>query len=377
MAPSRALAWEKTVIMRDDAFFVARCARGLEPQLAAEILQRGLGGITAAGHRSVRFRARRPYDTAVTELRTADDLFLLAARRSDVGTGKAGLPALGELAERADPERLHRHRGTLVPHLTGTPPGVEVSASFLGRRNFTRYDAEDAVGGALAARLGVPYHRRRTQGAPPPDYAPWRLTLDGTEATLLLRVTPRPLHRRPYRQVTVPGSLHPPLAAAMTELAAIGPGHRVLDPCCGAGTLLIEAALAHPEAARYQGYDIDPTALEAARANTSTASLPRIRLHRADAGRLPLPAASVDRIVCNPPWGTQVEARARLAKAPAAWWRELHRLLTPTGTAVLLLPTPTALSPAIQAGLLPTHAQRIHLAGTVVYLVKLERGGGR
>ncbi|WBB58057.1 methyltransferase domain-containing protein [Streptomyces sp. WMMC500] len=362
--------------MRDDAHFVARCARGLEPQLAAEILRNELGSITATGHRSVHFRARRPYDTGVTELRTADDVFLPAARGRDVGTTKAGLPELGRLAGRCDPARLLRHRNALVPHLTGTPPGVEVSASFLGRRSFTRYDAEDAVGRALAARLDVPYHARRTGGAPPPDYAPWRLTLDGTEATLMLRITPRPLHRRPYKQSTVPGSLHPPLAAAMAGLAAIGPGHTVLDPCCGAGTLLIEAALAHPEAARYQGYDIDPAALDAARANSATAALDRIRIHRADAGRLPLPDASVDRIVCNPPWGTQVHPRARLAAAPSAWWRELRRLLTPTGSAVLLLPTPGPLSPAIRAGLLPTHTQRVHLAGSVTYLVRLELGSG-
>jgi len=357
--------------MRDDVHFVARCARGLEPQLATEILQRELGSITAIGHRSVHFRARRPYDTGVTGLRTADDVFLLGARGRDVGRTKAGLPELAALVREADPEELLHHRTALAT--TGKAPGVEVSASFLGRRSFNRYDAEDAVGDALAARLKVPYHPRRTQGAPPPDYAPWRLTLDGTRATLLLRVTPRPLHRRPYKQSTVPGSLHPPLAAAMTRLADIGPGHTVLDPCCGAGTLLIEAALAHPEAARYQGYDIDPTALEAARANRTTASLDRIRIHRADAGRVPLPDTTVDRIVCNPPWGTQVAAKARLAKAPTAWWQELTRLLTPTGTAVLLLPTPTPLSPAIEAGLLPTHTQRIHLSGTPTYLIKLEK----
>lgn len=358
--------------MRDDARFVARCARGLEPQLAAEILRLELGGITAVGHRSVHFRAWRPYDTGVTALRTADDVFLLAARIPESATTRAALPALEKLTTKANPERLLRHRNRLVPH-GGKPAGVEVSASFLGRRSFNRYDAEDAVGHTLAARLDVPYHPRRTGAAPPPDYAAWRLTLDGTGATLMLRITPRPLHRRPYKRQSVPGSLHPPLAAAMTGLADIGPGHTVLDPCCGAGTLLIEAALAHPEAARFQGYDIDRTALAAARANKAAASLDRIRIRRADAGGLPLPDGSVDRIVCNPPWGTQVHAQASLATAPSAWWRELHRLLTPTGTAVLLLPTPTLLAPAIHAGLVPTHTQRVHLSGTPAFLIRLER----
>ncbi|MFW6692731.1 methyltransferase domain-containing protein [Streptomyces sp. MAR4 CNX-425] len=359
--------------MRDDAHFVARCARGLEPQLAAEILQLELGGVTAVGHRTVRFRAWRPYDPGVTELRTADDVFLLAAadRETGTGTGRSTLSALHRLATRTNPEQLLRHRDALLPHPTGRTAGVEVSASLLGRRRFNRYDAEDAVGHALAARLGVPYHPRRTEGAPPPGYAAWRLTLDGTGATLLLRITPRPLHRRPYKQRSVPGTLHPPLAAAMTTLADIGPGHTVLDPCCGAGTLLIEAALAHPEAAHYRGYDIARTALEAARANKKEAATDHIRVHRGDAGRLPLASATVDRVVCNPPWGTQVDPRARLAESPAAWWRELRRVLTPTGSAVVLLPTPAPLAEALRSGLLPTHIQRVHLAGTPTYLVKL------
>jgi hypothetical protein len=222
----------------------------------------------------------------VPPLRTADDVFLLAAQRPDIGTTRPALHDLIELADRTDTGHLlslRRKATTPAREITG----IDVSASFLGRRTFTRYNAEDVGGPSLARRLGVPYHSRRTGAAPPPGCCGWRLTLDGTRATLMLRVDDRPLHRRAYKQHTVPGTLHPPLAAAMAALAGIRPGHTVLDPCRGAGTLLIEAALARPDA-RFHGYGLSVDAVAAARANAG--GLP-VAVRRSDAGRLPLPDA--------------------------------------------------------------------------------------
>jgi 23S rRNA G2445 N2-methylase RlmL len=337
---------------------VARCVRGLEPALAAEILRCGLGTITRLGHREVHFRAQRPAPEA-TVLRTADDVFLLAARMPDPGPSKAALGALSGLAAEAD--------------LRDAPPvtGVEVSASFLGRRNYNRHDAEDAVGPALAARLDAPYHSRRDGIAPPPSHSGWRLTLDGTHATLMLRIADQPLHRRPYKRRTIPGTLHPPLAAAMAQLAGIDPGHVVLDPCCGAGTLLIEAAHLQPQA-RYRGFDAAQASLQAARANArGLEGLPRVDLRRADAGDLPLQDASVDRVLSNPPWGTQVNPSGLLARDPARLWSELRRVLTPKGIAVVLIPDPSALTAAYRNGLTAVHLQQVRVSGTHSHLTQL------
>ncbi|WP_369174801.1 hypothetical protein AB5J49_45920 [Streptomyces sp. R28] len=87
-----------------------------------------------------------------------------------------------------------------------------------------------------AERAGVPYHARRHGELAPPGHSGWRLTPDGTHATLLLRLGRRPAHRRAYRNATIAGTLHPPVAAAMAQAAELRPGQRVLDPCCGAGT---------------------------------------------------------------------------------------------------------------------------------------------
>lgn len=345
---------------------VARCIRGLEPEVAAEVLESGLGSVTRLGHREVHFRLHSSRPEQIPALRTADDLFLSAARRPDIGTTKHDLQALTELVALADTDLLVRLRRALT-QAPAEVPGIDVSASFLGRRTFSRFDAEDVLGTALAERLGVPYHSRRTGDAPPPGYWGWRLTLDGAHAALMMRVGDRPLHRRSYKQRMIKGTLHPPLAAAMAALAGIRPDHTVLDPCCGAGTLLIEAALARP-GARLYGFDLSPDAVAAARANA--AAVP-VHVDRGDAGRLPLPDASVDRVLCNPPWGAQVHPRGLLADSPSRWWTELRRVLVPDGAAVLLLPTSETLTDAIRHGLVPVHVQGVRISGAQSFIVGL------
>ncbi len=52
-----------------------------------------------------------------------------------------------------------------------------------------------------------------------------------------------PLHKRGYRQESVEAPIQESLAAAILRLAKYSPQDVMLDPCCGSGTLLIEAAL--------------------------------------------------------------------------------------------------------------------------------------
>ncbi|KAB2347063.1 methyltransferase domain-containing protein [Actinomadura rudentiformis] len=341
---------------------MARCVRGLEPALGTEILQTGSATIDWIGHREVGFRTGDD-----VRLRTADDVFLLVRRRDDVGPHKRDLAALAEMARTVDLEGLARER-----RIRGGPAGfggIEISASFLGRRTYNRYDIEDAVGGVLAERAGVPYHSRRHGEPPPPGHSGWRLTLDGTHATLLLRLGRRPAHRRAYKNATIPGTLHPPVAAAMAQAAALHPGQRVLDPCCGAGTLLIEAHHTVPGTALL-GFDLDPAARRAARQNAGPFP---IAVEHGDAGALPVADRSIDRVLCNPPWGEQVGAGGRLAGHPERWWRELARVLTDEGRAVVLLPEARGLGHALALGLAPVHVQQLSLFGSRPLMVQLER----
>jgi len=296
------------------ARLLARTVRGMEILVADEIRERGLGQVDLIGHREVHFTSPDPA-AAIHALSTADDVLLVAAVLHGIGHTKDDLRHLTELGD-----------------LTWAPRRpFDVSATVVGARRFGRYDVEDTVGAHLSRLLGVPYHSRRGGVRPPPGTTSWRVTIEGKRATVAVRPADRPAHRRAYKVASVPGTLHPPVAAAMVRLAGISPGDVVLDPCCGAGTLLIEAS---GTGARLLGADADPVALRAASANAAGRAVHWIR---SDAGALPLRTGSVDRILVNPPWDRQVAAQGELAIDPAHLWSEARRVLRPGGHLVALL----------------------------------------
>ncbi|MEW9553102.1 TRM11 family methyltransferase [Nonomuraea sp. NPDC050783] len=328
-------------------FAVARAVHGIEPLVATEIRRSGAGVVRGMRHREVWFEATG--GTGLPALRTADDVLLAAAVVDGIGRDRSAL------------RRLARAARGLDPALLGVPAGaagVEVSASFVGRRNYTRFEVEDAVGAELARPLRVPYHSRGGGGRPPHGAMAWRVTIEEDRAVIAVRPARRPLHRRAYKTASVRGTLHPPLAAAMAELARLDGARTVLDPCCGAGTTLIEARALAPRA-RFLGFDHSPAALAAAAANALTAAgacrppggssfawaradggrLPgeSFAWARADGGRLPVRDGAADRVLVNPPWGRQVPPAGLLAGGLGPLWRQVRRVLAADGLAVALV----------------------------------------
>ncbi|MEV6288639.1 methyltransferase domain-containing protein [Kribbella sp. NPDC051770] len=258
-----------------------RTVTGLEQLVAAEL--------TTAGHHVISISKRQLVVDATASIltdppRTADDLFLLAAQLDDPGHTKSALQSVTK--------QLRRSLQIPWPHRQP----FAVSASYVGRRTFNRYDVEDLVGAVIADHTGTTYHSRRTT-KPPEPRIDWRVILDGTSVHLGIRPFPAPLHRRTWRRHTVPGSLHPPVAAAMAQLAAIKPGQVVLDPFCGAGTILVEAQQLEP-GAQYVGTDHAEASLRAAQRNATS-----IRWQLGDAQR---PQIAADRILTNPPWDVRL-----------------------------------------------------------------------
>ncbi|WP_405582326.1 methyltransferase domain-containing protein [Streptomyces sp. NBC_01092] len=252
--------------------------------------------------------------------RTADDVFLPTHRRGDIGPHRSDLTALTELAHAVDLEGLARGRRT-----HGGPPGfgdgIEISASFLGRRTYNRYDIEDNVGRVLAERAVPLAPARRRAPARPQRMAadPGRQARHPAAAPGAASRAPALLQERDHPGHPAPTGRRRPGPGGRTAPGATGAG-----PCCGAGTLLIEAHHTAP-GTTLLGFDLDPTARRAARQNA--APLP-ITVEHGDAGALPLPDRSIDRVLCNPPWGEQVGAGGRLAGHPERWWHVLARVLT-------------------------------------------------
>lgn len=245
---------------------LARTVRGIEWIARDEVRSRlGIDRIEL-GHRELRFTVP-DLVPELLELGTVDDVFEILAEVDGITRRRESLTQLASLD-------------------LGEAPSFDVTASFLGKRNYNRFELEDAVAKSF---IGT----RVTRGGE----VSLRVHVVGEVATLAARIARRPLHRRAYRVATVPGSLHPPLAHA---LALLG-GEPFADPFCGAGTIAIEGALAGLDT---RGSDIDPRAVDAARRNAAAARVD-VRFEVADAASL----GETHCIVTNPPWGRALPAR--------------------------------------------------------------------
>jgi 23S rRNA G2445 N2-methylase RlmL len=335
---------------------LARCVRGIEWICAAELRNAFGAEIRRVDHRLVEFVA--PLDSALLSAGTVDDLFLLAARFRNLDHRRETLSELQRQASDVGIPALLATINGVRPVPSRSP--FEVVASFLGRRNYTRYEVEGAVGAALESASG----RRFLPGPRTEDTHPalsWRVHLFDGGGVLGLRLGPRPLHRRPYRMQSVQGSLHPPLAYAAAMLAGPESGSVVLDPFCGSGTMLLEARRLQPDACLI-GADLEIAAVRAARANAGT-ECPAGWLV-GDAGRMALAAEAVDVVLTNPPWRRQLHRQGALVPGLQTFWSELARVTTPgVRVAILLQELEQEVSAIHSAGFTALFAQKVAVSG--------------
>ncbi len=101
-------------------------------------------------------------------------------------------------------------------------------------------DCQSITKKAIIERMGRHYRRERL---PETGIAyPIEVALHADIARLTLDTSGEALNRRGYRTWNGEAPLRETLAAALVELSPWRPGMRLHDPCCGTGTLLIEAA---------------------------------------------------------------------------------------------------------------------------------------
>ncbi|KAM9563234.1 THUMP domain-containing protein 2-like isoform 2-T2 [Guaruba guarouba] len=158
----------------------------------------------------------------------------------------------------------------------------------------------------------------------------WRADLRDPDLEIFLHlndvhcVVGIPLFRLPLanREYIKTAGLRSTIAWAMASLAEISVGAFVLDPMCGLGTILLEAAKEWPEAC-YWGADISDSQLEGADVNIKTAGL---------MDKIELLKASVKDI----PFGKKFKITKDIEVLPDIL-QEMERLLRVGGAIVLLL----------------------------------------
>jgi 23S rRNA G2445 N2-methylase RlmL len=275
------------------------------------------------------FSAARP--EPLGRLRCAEDLFAVVAYSRPRGTREKALENVRG-ATRAAPyvESALQARVKLMPGShSGARLKFRVIARIAGQHEFQRAEFKRAVERGISER-GDRSWRLDEENAEVEFWA----TLLHDEMFLALRLSNEHLRHRDYKAAHIPGSLRPSVAAALCVLASPHPDDIVLDPFCGAGTVLIERA----HLARYRkliGGDIDQPALDAAHLNIGPRYKP-IEIHPWDAAAVPMPDRSVSRIITNLPWGTKHGSHANNRRLYPRVLEEFARLLKPNGIAVML-----------------------------------------
>jgi len=222
-------------------------------------------------------------------------------------------------------------------------------------------DCQRLVKKAVADRLCSRYHQLRCPESGT-EY-PLECHIYKDAVTLSLNLSGAPLHMRGYRKLNGPAALRETLAAAMVLLSHWRSERIFADPCCGTGTLLVEAALlgrniapglnrsfggeqyaflppelwgqARQEArdlAQRQahleilGSDIDPEALSMAQYHAKAARVAdAIRFSSADAARFRHDGAH-GVLVTNPPYGVRMSDQQNARRLASDLGRQYRAL---------------------------------------------------
>jgi 23S rRNA (guanine2445-N2)-methyltransferase / 23S rRNA (guanine2069-N7)-methyltransferase len=180
--------------------------------------------------------------------------------------------------------------------------------------------------------------------------------LNKDTASIALDLSGEGLHQRGYRDATGAAPIKETLASAIVMRSGWQPGTPLLDPMCGSGTLLIEAAMIATDRApglhrkrwgflgwakhdvelwkevtteaqvrarkglgdytsRFFGSDNDSRVIERARANTRRAGLADLITYEVkDVAKLtnPLPEGPTGTVVSNPPYGERLDSEPAL-----------------------------------------------------------------
>ncbi len=333
---------------------------GLEEITGEEIVRDLHGEVKRSAPGLVVFRVPE-IDERLLRLRTTEDVFLLAWGTDKLSYRAEDLDRIRRwTVKEADWPLLLRLHHAVHPRPKGRPT-YRLVTQMTGVHGYRRIDAGKAMAQGLAGKLPASWREAEENAA----FEVW-LTIHGATAVCGVRLSDRTMRHRKYKLEHLPASLRPTLAAAMVRLAGAGPGQVVLDPMCGAGTVLAEQLAIgwQGRAGQVQvwGGDLDRAALRAAGANLRKVGRPL--LARWDATRLPLADQSVDRIVSNPPFGKQLGRPEDVGPLYRRALAEYDRVLRPGGRAVLLVSEYGLLKEAARAvGWKPQRQVRVRVLG--------------
>jgi tRNA (guanine10-N2)-dimethyltransferase len=165
----------------------------------------------------------------------------------------------------------------------------------------------------------------------------------------------RKVQNRPYFS---PVSLHPRLARALVNLSRIKEGQTLLDPFCGTGGVLMEAALV---GAKTIGSDIDERMVRGAEENLSNLNI-ESGFFGADISKVKDSVKEVDAIATDPPYGKAATTnREDVFSLYKRAFEAFSGVLKPRGYASVVLPDLELIEMGKEyLNLKETHSMKVH-----------------
>jgi tRNA (guanine6-N2)-methyltransferase len=305
--------------------------RGLEQVSAQEMAALPETTVKNIAYRRVEV-ACKDIDSLAT-LRTVDDVFIKLQTWTEVGHHRSELARFTTLSSELDLEALVSLIKRIRPVIR--TPRFSVTANFVGKRNYSAPEIKASVADGILSH----YDEWRYSEDDEESDINLRVFIEHDTALIGMRLFKHPLHRRDYKIEHMPGSLKPPIAAALARLAGVKAGMTVLDPFCGGGTILVEVALMGANAV---GGDVNLEALVTTQDNADNAGVQVVVQHW-DAAKIPLNDDSADCVISNLPWGRQVEVNDNLKALYQASLAEMQRVVKAGGQILLLTTLPELL----------------------------------
>ena len=217
---------EIEIIMEQEFKLIAKTFMGLEPVLAKELTRLGANNVeigrrmvSFTGDKEMMYRANFSLHTAIKILKPINHF---KARSAD--------DVYEKIMEMDWSKYLDNER-------TFTVDAVVFSEDFRHSK-FVAYKVKDAIVDQFREKTG----KRPNISVANPDIR-LHIHIAEDDCTLCLDSSGESLHRRGYRQESVDAPLNEVLAAGMILMTGWQGDTDFIDPMCGSGTLLIEAAL--------------------------------------------------------------------------------------------------------------------------------------
>jgi predicted RNA methylase len=317
---------------------VARCRAGLEDLLADEL-------------RDLRPEIARPGEV---ELALDQPLARVWRARTMLGAGLA-VPLRAATADGIAGALTADATVALLARLTRGPIRWRLDFAAGGHRRAVVWQAAKLVA------------ERRPELINDPTATTWDVVADERAHRLELRPRRFDDARFAWRVRDVPAASHPTIAAALARIAGARADDVVWDPFVGSGAELIERALLGPFA-RLIGSDLDPRALDAARANVTAAAL-TAELVEADARSFAPPGVTL--AITNPPLGRRLRGDAPSLLVEVA--AHVARTLAPGGRLVWISPVPDRTARALDPSMALFSRRAVDLGGFTATLERWDK----